>query len=261
MTMDTTILRKAGLTESQAKGYLTLIEHGSLTPADLAAKTGETRTNAYAIADKLVQLGLAVRTDTGKTTYTPESPSHLKQLLIVKQKQLKVATDELSGLLPQLLSTYRLTTDKPGVIYLEGIDSLHQVYDDIIRTGDTLRIFPSIHDRDDPAIATMIDQQITRQRKAGIKTEVLLRRDIFDAHYNDELFEARPSTFGPLDTQIMVYGPNVALTTFGNGVITTTMTNPMIAQTFRQLFAAQWNLDEPPPSEQAPPSVVNTKND
>ena len=40
-TFDTTILRKAGLTESQAKGYLALIEHGQLTPVELAEKTGE----------------------------------------------------------------------------------------------------------------------------------------------------------------------------------------------------------------------------
>ena len=49
MSPETTILRKAGLTESQAKGYLALIEHGALSPAELAEKTGENRTNGYMI--------------------------------------------------------------------------------------------------------------------------------------------------------------------------------------------------------------------
>ena len=68
-SFDTTILRKAGLTESQAKGYLALIQHGALTPAELAEKTGETRTNGYMICEKLEQLGLATKKDGKKTVY------------------------------------------------------------------------------------------------------------------------------------------------------------------------------------------------
>ena len=51
------IIRKAGLTESQAKGYLALIEHGMLTPTELADHTSESRTNAYMICEKLEKLG------------------------------------------------------------------------------------------------------------------------------------------------------------------------------------------------------------
>ena len=65
-SFDTTILRKAGLTESQAKGYLALIEHGSLSPVELAEKTGETRTNGYMICEKLEKLGLATKKDDKK---------------------------------------------------------------------------------------------------------------------------------------------------------------------------------------------------
>lgn len=240
-TVDTSILQRAGLTLSQAKGYLALIEHGELTPAELASKTGETRTNGYMVCERLEQLGLASKSDHKKTTYLPESPTQLKQLLLTQQKQLKSASDELSSLLPRLTSTYRLITDKPGVVYLEGVDSLKSVYDDIIATNDTLRIFPSAHDRDNPAIAAMIDQQIARQRTAGIKTEVLLRKESLAGVTNDELFEARLSHIGALDAQVMMYGPNVAITTFGEGVVTTVLTNQAIADTIRQLFAAQWS--------------------
>ncbi len=237
----TALLRKAGLTDSQARGYLALIENGALSPVELAEKTGESRTNGYMICDKLVALGLATKKDGAKSEYAPENPSRLKQILIDRQKSLRQANDELAAALPALVSTYKLVTDKPGVLYLEGIDSLVAVYDDIIATKDILRIFPSAYDRDDPEIEAMIDKQIARQRAVGIKTEVLLRKAVFDSSQNDELFEARPGAFDALDAQIMIYGPNVALTTFENGVITTVLTNQLIADTFRQLFAAQWD--------------------
>ena len=242
-SFDTTILRKAGLTESQAKGYLALIQHGSLSPGELAERTNETRNNGYMICEKLEKLGLATKKDGKKTVYMPESPTRLKQLLINRQKRLKEADTQLAGILPTLLSTYRLATDKPGAIYLEGLDSLQKVYDDIIQTGKTLRIFPSAYDRDDPDTAAMIDSQIERQRAAGIKTEVLLRGEIYRllSDTKDQLFEARPTSLGPLDAQVLIYGDNIALTTFQNGVVTTVITSPPIANTFNQLFENEWS--------------------
>lgn len=102
-SFDTTILRKAGLTESQAKGYLALIQHGSLSPGELAERTNETRTNGYMICEKLEKLGLATKKDGKKTVYMPESPTRLKQLLINRQKRLKEADTQLAGILPTLL--------------------------------------------------------------------------------------------------------------------------------------------------------------
>jgi len=241
--MDTSILMRAGLTDSQAKGYLALIQHGALTATELATYTDETRTNAYAIADKLVELNLALKSDQGKTTYEPASPTQLKQLLINKQRELKAADSEISSIIPSLMATYRLTTDRPGVLQLEGADAIKQVYDDIIKTGETIHVFPSALDRDQPEVAALIDQQIKRQRAAGIKTKSLIRASAYADFENkkDELFEARPADFDKLDTQIIVYGDNVAMTTFGEGAVTTVLTSPQAAQTFNQIFAALWN--------------------
>ena len=240
----TAALLKLGLTASQANGYLALVEHGSLSPVELAAHTSESRTNGYQICDKLEALGLARKLPGARATYAPESPVRLRQLLLSQQQSLKQATSELNSLLPNLLRNYRLATDKPGVVYLEGTDSLQTIYEDIIKTGATLRIMPSKHGRDDPAIAQMIDSQVARQRAAGIKTEALLPSVRYH-HYqgkNDALFEARPSLFAGLDAQIMIYGPNVAISTYSDTIITTVITNPVIAATFNQLFDCQWQL-------------------
>lgn len=245
VTTTAAIIKKAGLTDSQAKAYLALIEHGALTPARLAELIGETRTNGYMVCEKLASLGLATQKEgTGSQVYFPESPAKIRGLLTSRQKELKNANDALNGILPQLLSEYSLTTDKPGVVYLEGKESLQLLYDDIIATGEVLQIFPSSHDRDNPTIAQIIDSQIQRQRTAGIKTEALIRKSRFE-HFtgaNDELFEARLGLFESLDAQIMMYGNNVALTTFGTSIITTIITNPVISQTFKELFRVQWAL-------------------
>ena len=57
--MDIEIIKKAGLTDSQAKAYLALIEQGTLTAQQLSELIAETRTNCYAVLDKLIANGLA----------------------------------------------------------------------------------------------------------------------------------------------------------------------------------------------------------
>lgn len=241
--MDHSILKKAGLTDSQAKGYIALIERGRLSAPELASAIGESRTNSYAIAERLVELGLAIKDDSPKLSYLPDNPAKLNQLLVSKQREIKAASQEIAGILPTLISTYRLVSDKPGVLHLEGIDSLRLIYDDVIKTGQTLHVFPSAYDRQDTDTAAMIDKQIARQRKAGIKTRALLRHTIFEQFDDsqDDLFEARPANFSALEAQILLYGNNIAISTFGNGVVSTILTSPAVAQTFLLIFEALWN--------------------
>ena len=241
--MDHSILKKLGLTESQAKGYLALVENGRLAASELAGLIGESRTNSYAIAERLVELGLAAKIPGGKLSYQAENPARLNQLVINRQKELRATSQELAGVLPAMVSTYRLVSDKPGVIHLEGIDSLRLIYDDVIKTGQTVHVFPSSHDRDDPDIAAMIDAQIARQHKAGIATKALLRQEVYESFRDRQntLFEVRPAAFTGLEAQILIYGNNIAVTTFSTGVVSTIIVSPPVAQTFLAIFNAQWN--------------------
>lgn len=80
--MNENLLINLGLNPTQAKAYLALVRHGSLTPPELAKRTGETRTNAYTILDKLVELGLAKKEDyKKKLRYRVENPVALEKLV------------------------------------------------------------------------------------------------------------------------------------------------------------------------------------
>ena len=241
--MDIEILKKAGLTDSQAKGYLALIENGALTPVEIAEKAGETRTNGYAIADKLVDLGLARKTNGSKAKVEAENPTKIRSLIASRQQQLKVVNDELTGLLPSLLSRFRLTSDQPGVMSLEGIDALKLVYDEIIATKQDVLIFPSAHDRTDPETSELIDKQIKRQREAGVKSLALISADEFDAikAQEDGLLSVRKLPDGvSFDAQIMVFGNTVVSTVFRHGIVSTIISSPDTASTLRNAFFAIW---------------------
>lgn len=242
--MEIEVLKKAGLTESQAKGYMALIKYGALTPAELAEKSDESRTNGYAIADKLVSLGLARKTDGSKNTIEAENPTKIRSLIVARQKQLKIVNDELSGVLPSMLSRFRLTSDQPGVITAEGIESLKLVWDEIIASKQDVLIFPSNHDHDDPEIAKAIEKQIQRQRDAKVRALALLPTYEYEEikSTQDELlvFKKLPEGIS-FNAQIMVFDNIVVSTVFNHGVVNTIITSAELASTMKNIFYAIWN--------------------
>lgn len=242
--MEIEILKKAGLTDSQAKGYMALIDNGPLSPTDIAKLTNETRTNAYAIADKLVSLGLAKRKNSTNFTIEAENPTRLKALLQSKQVQLKKASDELGGILPDILSKYKLTSDLPGVLSVEGVDSLELIYDEIIQTNQDVLVMARPYDRSDPEISEMIDKQIERKRQAGIKTLALVRPESYDQlnKQADKLFEVKklPAEV-TFDSEIIICGNTVVSTVYNHGIVSSIIVSPETASTLRSMFYLVWN--------------------
>jgi len=249
--MDTSVLRKAGLTESQAKGYLALIEYGATTPTKLAELTGETRTNAYAIAEKLVEFGLAEKlTDRTKTAYRPTNPTNLRKLLLDQQRQLKAANEAITGVLPSLVSRFNLTSDQPGVLTLEGLPGIHTLYDDILKTNLPLSIITSNFDRVEAEISRTIDEQINRQTKAGITTRALYSQSEAPNIANVQQLasvgiETRIANIES-PAQMIIYGQHVAYSGFRGGMITMLITHSDIARTMQTVFDALWDKADKP---------------
>ncbi len=242
--MEIDILKKAGLTDSQSKGYLALITHGDLTPVELAKYADETRTNGYAIAEKLVNIGLAKKVNQSQSTIRAESPNKIRTLISARQQQLKAVNNELSGLLPTMLSKFHLSNDQPGVISVEGVEALQLVYDEIIAAKQDVLIFPSPNDHDHPDVSALIYKGIARQREAGIKSLALIPHDDYEnmKQHEDGLLSIKKLPHGvEFDAQIIVFGNTVVSTVFRDGVVSTIISSPETAKTLRSTFFALWN--------------------
>jgi sugar-specific transcriptional regulator TrmB len=250
--MSPQLLQEIGLNPSQARVYLALIEKGALTPPQVADAAEENRTNAYMVLEQLEKLGLAEKVpEAKKLTYQATNPSRLRQLHIEKSQHLNKVGKNINALLPALVNQYRLSHDQTGVVQMEGVESFGRIYDDLISHGEIPLIIPSMHDRDDQEIAKIIDQQIARQQKAGIQSNVLLSNDSSLKGSEHTLAEQginiSVSIQARVPAQIMIYGDNVAMTTFRSGISSTVITNPEIAETLRSLLMQLWTGELPVP--------------
>ena len=127
--MDDKTLISIGLSQNQARSYRALVIRKSLKPSELSRLIGESRTNSYAILDKLTDMNLATKIDENKKfTYYPASPLALKEMLEKQHKETERKLAELDRKMPQMMSTYQLGGQAPKVTHYKGKKELEQMY-------------------------------------------------------------------------------------------------------------------------------------
>ncbi|HSX14964.1 MAG TPA: helix-turn-helix domain-containing protein [Candidatus Saccharimonadales bacterium] len=240
--MNSELLESAGLTKSQARAYLALIKNGKLTPPQLAEKLGEGRTNAYMVLDKLVELGLATKSDVAKKlVYQPTNPTALERLVETKRKNALAIEKQVRDNMPQLLNFYYTYLDQPGIRFFSGRDGILRMYEDQRRTRADVYFMRS--DADFNALGKDLYLHMEKRGKLGIKTYGIEPDEPDNVEYSKENDKriGRDMRFLPQGTytapvNVYVYGDKTALISYSQELIGTIIESPQIASAMRQIL-------------------------
>lgn len=114
-------LRNLGLSEKEAKIYLALLQLGPSTPYQIAKKAELKRPTAYVIAEELVEKGLIVHVPgESPKKYIARTPDSFFADAEGKLQKAKSA-------LPELRSLQKgISTEKPSILYFEGVGGVEQ---------------------------------------------------------------------------------------------------------------------------------------
>jgi len=116
-------LKNLNLTDKEARVYLALLELGPSTPYKIAKRSHLKRPTAYVIAEELVEKGLIIQVTGEKNKlYMAKSP----------ESYFEDAEDKLrtaKKVLPELMALQRKTSEKPNILYFEGLEGIKQAYD------------------------------------------------------------------------------------------------------------------------------------
>lgn len=241
--MDASLLEQIGLNTTQARAYLALISSGTLTPPLLSDKIQITRTNAYEILKQLEELKLAVKSGNGsKLTYRPENPANLEKLMESRRNQVIEHETRLRNFMPQLMTYFYTFSEQPGVRFYQGKTGLIQIYEDMLRTRQPIRLIRTPAENDFLG-SQFMSQYIAKRTKLNITVEALTPR-IPDANRDpniDAQHLLNRTWYEPQDYQapveIDIYGDKVAFISFGHEAMGTIIESPQIAQAMRQVFA------------------------
>jgi len=128
--MDNKILQKLGLTESESKVYLALLELGSSLAGVISKKTGIHRRNVYDITERLAEKGLiGYILKNNRRLFEAANPERLKEILDEKQKALDESLGDLKFL-------YQKTKEKQETNFYKGIEGLKTIFQDQLEVNE-----------------------------------------------------------------------------------------------------------------------------
>lgn len=131
------LLKNSGFLDKEIEIYLTILELGRGTVAEISRKAGINRSTGYVILDSLAGKNLvSISGKEPKQEYVALSPANLVQFLNTQAENQKKLAENAREILPELTSIYNVG-DRPRVFFYEGLAGLEHVYEDSLTSeGD-----------------------------------------------------------------------------------------------------------------------------
>ena len=239
--MDIRSLVATGLTPLQAEAYAQLIEHGQAKPPDLAAALGTTRSNAYKILDKLVELRLATRTEENKkSVYRFSDPMALTQLASDARTKVTAQEEAVRLVMNDLLERYYQKSEQPTVQVVTGRTAVADAYRHQVMPSQPIYFIRSQADIPTMGYETMRDIRVAPARQGQKRYGITPDTHAADARYGDTRSELtrtwvrREDYTAPVEWSVC--GPTLLIVLFGKEPHAITISNPVVADAFRQLW-------------------------
>jgi len=234
------LLTKSGFLDKEITIYLTILELGRGTVAEISRKAGINRSTGYVILDSLASKNLVtISGKEPKQEYVALSPSNLMKYLDNQAEQHKSIAENAKELIPELISFHNVG-DRPRVSFYEGLAGLEHVYEDSLTSkGDiySTSTYEEMHDTLPRYFSTYYMRRA--KKKIFINTFVAntklgrKRKENDEVEYRDTYLI--PQDKFPVPTDIEIYNNKVMIASWKEklGII---IESEEIATTLRSVF-------------------------
>ncbi len=241
-------LKNLGLADKEAKVYAAMLELGPSSVLEISARTGVNRPTTYVQIENLRRMGLvSVQTKGKKQLFQAESPDQFQVLLEKEQSSVQQKKQELADVLPQLLSMFDASGGRAKVRFIEGIEGIKKTQEEFLRSGektlyeissydDVLRIFPNhLESHSSKRLNKKIFSKLIYTHSKGPILEGVVNAEYTQTkHISPEKL--------PIGFDVAIYGSTVALVSLKGSISGVFIEHKDIADSFRGLFEAFWNL-------------------
>jgi len=239
-------LQSLGLSDKEAKLYLTGLQLGPASIQQLAQHSAVKRSTIYELIGGMIDQGLFIISQKGKRKfYTAQEPDNL--LLYLKQKE-KI----IQQIMPDLEALKNSSATKPAIRVYEGLDGLKQIYEDMIKKPGEILAMTAPKEK----ISTMLlDYMINEWEPRRISSGIKMRRinvnntdddtksyQVSDRPSELEIIRYLPVEQYPFSVGIYIYRQKVAFVAYDNQemvgiVVRSTAIRSTISMVFELLWA------------------------
>ena len=123
-----------GLTNTEAKIYVTLIDLGRAQAGIISRKSGIHRRSVYDALERLIEKGLvSYIKENDKRFYVPTDPQRVLELL-------KQTTTDVNSIMPALKAKYNEAKQKQETLFYRGIEGIKTIFEDQLASGKDVYI-------------------------------------------------------------------------------------------------------------------------
>ena len=232
------LLREVGLTKTETRIYLTLLEEGPSLAGVLSRKSGIHRRSIYDALERLIEKGLVSYIKTNNKKYF-EAVNPKKVMHILDEKR-----DALKAVLPELEMKYKFVKERRETLFFRGKSGIKSLFDDQIEVGKPVLVIGASMDAVELLKAYF--QRYDRLRKENkIPVKAIFGGGLRASEYmkNIPLAEVR---YLPKDVlknvATNIYGDRVAIIVIQHEPIAILIKDKAIADCYRNYFKLIWSL-------------------
>jgi sugar-specific transcriptional regulator TrmB len=245
-----------GLTQTEIVLYITGLQTGPVTVAELAKQTGIKRTTAHSALSSLEQKGLAgTHTQTGATTYVMKDPNLIEQGITEKIETLKNRRLDFINLLPLLTDLSTRGSGATEVSTYNGFKGVKTVVDTALYCASKRwKIISPERNFFSDSGREYGDYFIRVRKQRGIKAKSLWESSfVHKRTFDQTAFEFRDprilpkSVEGKFKTTIIMFDNSVAFINSAGEQTAVLIKSPEIAATMEIFFDSLWESAKPIP--------------
>lgn len=238
-------LKKYGLTEHEARVYITLLRLVEASVFNIAEQAGLPRTSTYTVLEGLKSRGFVTA---GKKNnilfYTPENPKVFVEALEEKKRIILNALPEMSNLIgsAKVLPVVKFFQGRKG--YIKARDEMLEIF----KKEKTKQISAISSPADFALFPRYFPAWVSERRKMGVSVRILVRADAKESKYfSDNKADLREVAYLPpaymYNGTMNIFGKKVALFSLKEDELNSIIIDsPVIAEMFQQFFDLTWLL-------------------
>jgi sugar-specific transcriptional regulator TrmB len=247
-TMDTSVLREIGLTESEAKVYLALLSVGApAAKKDILKNARIAPSKVYHVVDKLAQKGLvSTIIRNGVRHFIAAPPSRIRDYLEAIEEGLAEKKKHAEAFLPLLEKSYGTAvqaTRAEVFVGWKGLETAYALLEDLPR-GSVVRVLGASEGVNPERTKLFYFKQARTAFARGIRVRVLFAETArrYVSRMERDLGRKFTKRFikTPAPTEVLISGDAIAIVLLKTEPLAILVHDPETAESFRSYFESLW---------------------
>ncbi len=248
------VIKEIGLTDSETKVYLALLELGDSTRSDIVNRSMIAGSKVYEILERLKEKGLvSIYTQNKVKHFKPTNPKQLITYLEDQKEHISQVEKQVSIILPKLLAEFQSSKEEQEVELLSGLKGLEILFREqieILNSNDTCYVIGGTRGTEEEATQAFFEKIHLLREQKKIRTKMLFnlrQKATTESLYSSKKYPGTTTRYIPHTSPVAinVYKDRTVIIIFGKKVTAIHIKSQDAANSFMEYFDLLWKQAKP----------------